>query len=56
MVLPIMSIEICVHVPTVDQTGEAHDGYHAGSYRDAIQARTVTRDSKGNVILREMYA
>ena len=31
-------------------------GYHAGSYRvHAIQARTVTQDSKGNITLREMY-
>ena len=48
MVLPIISIGLCVHVPTVDQTGEALWGYHADSYRDAIQARTVTRDSKGH--------
>ena len=42
------SIGLCVHAHTVDQTGEALTGYHAGSYRDATQARTVTRDSKGH--------
>ena len=35
---------------------EKKNGYHVGLYRDAMQARTVTRDSKRNVILREMYA
>lgn len=57
MVLPIVYLLIlCVHIPTVDQTGEAYAAIMRVCIGYATQARTVTRDSKRDFILREMHA
>ena len=47
---------LCLHVPTVDQTEVAYVAIMRVRIGVTIQARTVTRDSKRNITLREMHA
>ena len=49
MVLPIIYAYLCLHVPTVDQTEVAYVAIMRVRIGVAIQARTITRDSKGTL-------